>query len=243
MRARAQPAASGQASRLADNGCSYCVDMHAHEAREDGETEQRLYLVAAWKESPLFTARERAAFAWTEAVTQISQGGVSDELYALAQEQFLGGGTGEAVDGGGRHQHLEQAERIVSHDPPLAAGALRRGEYGMLKDRLRELLMDQARTASLVTYKELADRLGLTPPQTIHRVTQALEVLMAEDVVAGRPLLAALCVSRLQQRLPAHGFFATAEALGAYTGNPEGSEARRFHETEFQRALVCYGRS
>ncbi len=70
------------------NGCSYCVDMHAHEAREDGETEQRLYLVAAWKESPLFTARERAAFAWTEAVTQISQGGVSDELYALAQEQF-----------------------------------------------------------------------------------------------------------------------------------------------------------
>ncbi|CAM5596167.1 AhpD family alkylhydroperoxidase [Aquamicrobium terrae] len=70
------------------NGCSYCVDMHAHEARTDGESEQRLYLVAAWKESPLFTERERAAFAWTEAVTEISQNGVSDALYAEAREQF-----------------------------------------------------------------------------------------------------------------------------------------------------------
>lgn len=70
------------------NGCSYCVDMHAHEAREGGETEQRLYLVAAWKESPLFTERERAAFAWTEAVTLISQCGVSDELYAATLKHF-----------------------------------------------------------------------------------------------------------------------------------------------------------
>lgn len=70
------------------NGCSYCVDMHAHEARADGETEQRLYLVAAWKESPLFTERERAALAWTEAVTRISQDGVPDELYAQARKQF-----------------------------------------------------------------------------------------------------------------------------------------------------------
>lgn len=70
------------------NGCSYCVDMHAHEAREDGDTEQRLYLVAAWRESPLFTERERAAFAWTEAVTQVAHGGVPDALYALARAQF-----------------------------------------------------------------------------------------------------------------------------------------------------------
>lgn len=70
------------------NGCSYCVDMHAHEARADGESEQRLYLVAAWKEPPLFSERERAAFAWTEAVTQILHGGVPDELYALARKQF-----------------------------------------------------------------------------------------------------------------------------------------------------------
>lgn len=70
------------------NGCSFCVDMHSREARDDGETEQRLYLVAAWKESPLFSERERAAFAWTEAVTLISNGGVSDELYSKTLEHF-----------------------------------------------------------------------------------------------------------------------------------------------------------
>jgi AhpD family alkylhydroperoxidase len=70
------------------NGCSYCVDRHSREARKDGESEQRLYLVAAWKESPLFTERERVAFAWTEAVTLIAAGGVSDELYRAALTQF-----------------------------------------------------------------------------------------------------------------------------------------------------------
>lgn len=113
----------------------------------------------------------------------------------------------------------------------------------MLKDRLRQILVDQARTGTPVTYKELADRLGLTPPQTIHRITQVLEVLMAEDAAAGRPLLAALCVSRLQQRLPARGFFVTAEILGAFTGDPEGVEARVFHEKELQNVLDYYCRS
>ena len=70
------------------NGCSFCVEMHSREARRDGETEQRLYLVAAWKESPLFSERERAAFAWTEAVTRIADGGVSDELYEKTLKHF-----------------------------------------------------------------------------------------------------------------------------------------------------------
>lgn len=70
------------------NGCSFCVEMHAREAREDGETDKRLDLVAAWRESPLFTDRERAAFAWTEAVTRISEAGVSDELYAATRTAF-----------------------------------------------------------------------------------------------------------------------------------------------------------
>ena len=70
------------------NGCSYCVDMHAHEALEDGDSLQRVLLVSAWRESPLFTERERAAFAWTEALTLVSQGGVSDALYAAARAQF-----------------------------------------------------------------------------------------------------------------------------------------------------------
>jgi AhpD family alkylhydroperoxidase len=63
------------------NGCSFCVEMHSREARRDGETEQRLYLVAAWKESPLFSERERAAFAWTEAVTLIARDRVPDAVY------------------------------------------------------------------------------------------------------------------------------------------------------------------
>ncbi|MFU0503046.1 carboxymuconolactone decarboxylase family protein [Pseudaminobacter sp. NGMCC 1.201702] len=70
------------------NGCSFCVDMHSREARQDGETEQRLYLVVAWKESPLFTTRERAAFAWTEAVTRIADAGVSDQLYEETRKHF-----------------------------------------------------------------------------------------------------------------------------------------------------------
>ncbi|WP_413869011.1 carboxymuconolactone decarboxylase family protein [Albidovulum sp.] len=70
------------------NGCSYCVDMHSHEARVDGETEQRLYLVAAWRESPLFTERERAAFAWVEAVTRVADGGMPDALYRATLEHF-----------------------------------------------------------------------------------------------------------------------------------------------------------
>lgn len=112
----------------------------------------------------------------------------------------------------------------------------------MLKDQLRQLLVDRAQTASPVTYKELADRLGLAPPQTIHRVTEALEVLMVEDAAAGRPLLAALCVSRLQPSLPARGFFVTAKALSAFSGDPEGPEARVFHAIELQRAVAFYRR-
>lgn len=112
----------------------------------------------------------------------------------------------------------------------------------MLKDRLREILIDQAQTTSPITYKELANRLGLTPPQTIHRVTQALEILIVEDVAAGRPLLAALCLSRLHQGIPGRGFFETAKALNVFLGDPDGPEAQAFHAQEFQRALTFYRR-
>ena len=70
------------------NGCAYCIDMHSKDARHAGETEQRLYAVPVWRETPFYTPRERAALAWTEAVTEIYQGGVSDELFALAREHF-----------------------------------------------------------------------------------------------------------------------------------------------------------
>mgnify|MGYP003382028786 FL=1 len=70
------------------NGCSYCVDMHAHEALADGDSQQRVIMVAAWRESPLFTARERAAFVWTEALTKVAEGGVPDALYAEVRGEF-----------------------------------------------------------------------------------------------------------------------------------------------------------
>lgn len=70
------------------NGCGYCLDMHTKDARAAGETEQRLYVLSAWREAPFYTPRERAALAWTEAVTMISEGGVTDEQYAEALEHF-----------------------------------------------------------------------------------------------------------------------------------------------------------
>ncbi len=70
------------------NGCVFCLDMHVKEARLHGERELRLHHVAAWRESPLFTPKERAALAFTEALTQIAPTGVSDELYTLLREHF-----------------------------------------------------------------------------------------------------------------------------------------------------------
>ena len=70
------------------NGCAYCVDMHTKDARAHGETEQRLYAVVVWREAPFFTARERAALAWTEAVTLVSRDQVPDSVYEVARQHF-----------------------------------------------------------------------------------------------------------------------------------------------------------
>lgn len=70
------------------NGCAFCVDMHTKDARAAGETEQRLYAVAVWRDTPFFTPRERAALAWTEAVTELGREGVPDELYAETRAHF-----------------------------------------------------------------------------------------------------------------------------------------------------------
>ena len=70
------------------NGCAYCLDMHSKDARVDGETEQRLYLLEAWRETSLYSARERAALAWTEAVTRVADTHVPDDVYEQASAQF-----------------------------------------------------------------------------------------------------------------------------------------------------------
>jgi AhpD family alkylhydroperoxidase len=70
------------------NGCAFCLDMHTKDARAMGETEQRLYLLPAWRETGLYTERERAALAWTEALTEIAEERVPDEVYAEVRPHF-----------------------------------------------------------------------------------------------------------------------------------------------------------
>ena len=70
------------------NHCAYCLDMHTKDARAAGESEQRLYSLSAWRESPFYTERERAGLSWTEAVTRLSDGSVPDELYQAVRRHF-----------------------------------------------------------------------------------------------------------------------------------------------------------
>jgi AhpD family alkylhydroperoxidase len=75
-----------RASQL--NGCAYCIDMHSKDARAAGETEQRLYGLTAWRETPFYTPRERAALAWTEAITNIQQGHAPDAVFQEAHREL-----------------------------------------------------------------------------------------------------------------------------------------------------------
>ena len=75
-----------RASQL--NGCANCINMHTAEARAQGETEQRIYLLSAWREAPCYTERERAALGWTEALTKLSQGHTHEEAYEAIWGQF-----------------------------------------------------------------------------------------------------------------------------------------------------------
>ena len=70
------------------NGCAYCLDMHSKDARASGETEQRLYGLNAWRETPYYSARERGALEWTEALTLVTEGHVPDEVYERVRQEF-----------------------------------------------------------------------------------------------------------------------------------------------------------
>ncbi len=70
------------------NGCAFCLDMHSKDARRGGETEQRLYLLNAWRDSPLYSDRERAALAWTEALTLVAETHAPDDVYDQVRAQF-----------------------------------------------------------------------------------------------------------------------------------------------------------
>ena len=110
-----------------------------------------------------------------------------------------------------------------------------------LNAQLRAALTEQAKVGGPISYRDLAARLGLKPPQTIHRVALALESLMDEDAAADRPLLAALCIGKTQPGIPAPGFFLKAQALGLFPGDAAGPDAEAFHAHELQRAIAYYG--
>ena len=105
------------------NGCAYCLDMHSKDLRAAGESEQRLYLLDAWREAPFYTERERAALAWAEAVTLVTEGHVPDEVYEQAQGPVQRRGAGEPDAGRRGDQRLEPAE----HRLPRGAGQLPAG--------------------------------------------------------------------------------------------------------------------
>ena len=105
--------------------------------------------------------------------------------------------------------------------------------------RLREHLRKVAEQRLPVTYQEVAKALGLTSPNTIHRVTEALEHLMTEDAATDRPFIAAIVISKARAGLPVPGFFDCAARLGRFDGNAAGPEAWAFHAAEFN-AMVAF---
>ncbi len=105
--------------------------------------------------------------------------------------------------------------------------------------RLREHLRTVAEQRLPVTYQEVARVLGLTPPNTIHQVREALEHLMTEDAATDRPFIAAIVISKARGGLPAPGFFDCAARLGRFDGDAAGPEAWAFHAAEFN-AMVAF---
>jgi AhpD family alkylhydroperoxidase len=112
------------------NGCAYCIDMHTKDARAAGESEQRLYAIPVWHETPFFSPRERAALAFTEAVTQIGIEGVPDDVFAQARAEFDEQELVEltiaiiTINGWNRLSVTFRTE-VGSYQPPAAAPASR----------------------------------------------------------------------------------------------------------------------
>ena len=103
--------------------------------------------------------------------------------------------------------------------------------------RVRTHLCRIVGQATPITYQALARALRLSPPNTIHQLTVALECLMEEDAAAARPLIAALVVSKVRGGLPAPGFFDCARRVGRFDGDPSGPEGSAFHAAEFIKAV------
>ena len=120
------------------NGCAFCLDMHTREARADGESEGRLYLLDAWREAPEYSDRERTALAWTEAVTLVADGHVPDEVYRSVSQQFT---DKELVDVTMAVIAIKWMEPII-HWLPRASGEAS-GCHGRQRTRLTRSTSDQ----------------------------------------------------------------------------------------------------
>ena len=121
---------------------------------------------------------------------------------------------------------------VTTADPPPTPQTL--------AAHVRTHLQRIAVPAAPVTYTALADALKLTPPNTIHRLAEALEHLMREDAANGHPFIAALVISKARGGLPAPGFFETARQLGYFVGDPAGPEAAAFHEAALATAIAFW---
>jgi hypothetical protein len=106
-----------------------------------------------------------------------------------------------------------------------------------LASRVRPFLQELASQSQAITYQELANALQLSPPNTIHQLTQSLEQLMQQDAATHRPFIAALVISKRRNGLPAPGFFACAATLGRFAGDAAGTDASEFHSREFAAAI------
>ncbi len=109
--------------------------------------------------------------------------------------------------------------------------------------RLRAYLRIVAEQRLPVTYHEVAETLELTPPNTIHQVTEALEHIMTEDAATDCPFIAAIVISKARGGLPAPGFFDCAARLGRFDGDAAGAEARVFHAAEFNATVAFWAAS
>ncbi|MEQ9259503.1 MAG: hypothetical protein RIG84_10415 [Roseovarius sp.] len=113
----------------------------------------------------------------------------------------------------------------------------------VLAPKVRSHLCHIAGHAVPITYQRLAKDLELSPPNTIHQLTAALECLIEEDAAASRPLIAALVVSKARDGLPAPGFFDCARRVGRFEGDPSGSEDQAFYAEEFKKAVDFWSAS
>jgi hypothetical protein len=110
-------------------------------------------------------------------------------------------------------------------------------------ERVRAFLEIFAKRRIPITYQELANALQMSPPRSIHRVTELLERLMEEDAAADRPFIAALAISKARGGLPAPGFFDCARRLSRFAGDPDGQDAWSFHTAELNAVFAHWGGS